>query len=241
MRLKYLIILLLCCAGWLRTQAQDDKKQLMNRSLLDTSHPVKIAPPAVAAKDTTVKKDTAIKKKDTAVVVKKKKHDPHKATIRSAILPGWGQAYNREYWKIPIVYGALAIPAATFIYNNTWYKRTKKAYSIAVSGQTNRYNEIDPVLLKFVDVPETLQNFRNQFRRDRDYSVLWFFILWGINVVDATVFGHLKDFDVSDDLSMRVTPTLNNNLFSPTPAPGLSFVFNFRNSTPKPRHTDNWK
>src|SRR6476659_8505687 len=55
-------------------------------------------------------------------------HDPHKATLRSAIIPGWGQAYNREYWKIPIVYGALAIPVSLYFYNNKWYKKTKFAY-----------------------------------------------------------------------------------------------------------------
>jgi hypothetical protein len=46
----------------------------------------------------------------------------------------------------------------------------------------------------------SLQTFRNSFRKDRDYSVLWFVVVWGLNVVDATVFGHLKDFDVSDNL-----------------------------------------
>ncbi len=234
MRLKYLIILLLCCAGWIRTQAQDEKKQLINRSMLDTSRQVHM-PPATSA----IQKDSAVHK-DSVVVVKKKKHNPHKATIRSALIPGWGQAYNREYWKIPLVYGALAIPTATFIYNNTWYKKTKKAYEIVATKQTSRYNEIDPKLMYSDGTPrpaEDLQFFRNQFRRDRDYSVLWFLILWGVNVVDATVFGHLKDFDVSDDLSLHVSPALNNNIFTPTPTPGLSFVFNFKNSNnrkPKP-------
>src|ERR1700754_1935924 len=57
-----------------------------------------------------------------------KRHDPKIATRRSLILPGWGQAYNREYWKIPIVWGALGTCAGIWIYNNTWYHRTRDAY-----------------------------------------------------------------------------------------------------------------
>src|SRR6185436_8152315 len=51
----------------------------------------------------------------------KSKHSPRKATIRSLIIPGWGQAYNNKYWKIPIVYTAIGIPIGTFIYNKKWY------------------------------------------------------------------------------------------------------------------------
>src|SRR5690349_21278087 len=58
---------------------------------------------------------------------KKPKHSPKKAATRSAILPGWGQAYNGKYWKIPIVYTAIGIPVGTYIYNRKWYKETQKA------------------------------------------------------------------------------------------------------------------
>ena len=142
------------------------------------------------------KKDSAtmqLAKKDSVV---KKKHDPHKATRRSAIIPGWGQAYNHEYWKIPIVYGALAVPASLFIYNNKWYQRTKDAYNILVNGGDT--SKIDPKLKGFQ--LHILQYYRNAFRKNRDYSALFFLLVWGLNVADATVFAHLKDFDVSDDL-----------------------------------------
>ena len=170
-------------------------------------------------KDTTGKNDT---KKETGPIIKKK-HNPKTATVRSAILPGLGQAYNREYWKIPIVYGALAIPTITYIYNNTWYKRTRDAYNIKITNDSARFPNIYPIL-KNVD-PAALQTYRNSFRKDRDYSILWFIILWGVNVVDATVYGHLKDFDVSNNLSLHVEPTYNPMLS----APGLSFTFSFRN------------
>lgn len=143
--------------------------------------------------------------KDTVKIVPK--HDPKKATIRSAILPGWGQAYNREYWKIPIVYGALGVPAGFYIYNNTWYKRTKRAYEIRITQDSANFPSINQKL-EPLDA-ESLRFYRNTFRRDRDYSVLYFFVAWALNVVDATVFGHLKDFDVSPDLSLKIKPAFN--------------------------------
>ena len=164
----------------------------------------------------------ALAKRDSTLA---KKHDPRKATIRSAIIPGWGQAYNHEYWKIPIVYGALAVPGSLFIYNNKWYQKTKDAYSILLNmGDTN---SIDPKLKGLS--PATLQYYRNSFRKDRDYSVLFFLLVWGLNVADATVFGNLKDFDVSRDLSMHISPDYNID----TKSPALSLAFNFKNRQPK--------
>lgn len=161
-------------------------------------------------------------------------HDPRKATLRSAIIPGWGQIYNREYWKVPLVYGALAIPVSLYIYNNNFYQKTKYAYQ-AVYAATLQ-TPLDPTLLLGIDpkvldqntgLPlnlATYQSYRNSFKRDKDYSLLWFFVVWGLNVADATVFGHLKDFDVSDDLSMQMElkPT-----FAPeTNSSGIGLVFN---------------
>ena len=75
----------------------------------------------------------------------------------------------------------------------------------------------------------TLQNARNQYRKNRDYSIFWFIIAWGLNVADATVSGHLKDFNITDDLSMHVRPT-----FTPeTRSPGVSVVLNIKNPSPK--------
>src|SRR6201990_1687749 len=110
-------------------------------------------------------KGKAATRKDSAEV--KLKHDPRKATFRSAVLPGWGQAYNREYWKIPIVYGALAIPASLYIYNNKWYQKTKYAYDVVINGDTANYDNIDPKLQGLIDRPQDLQYYRNEFRQNR--------------------------------------------------------------------------
>lgn len=137
-------------------------------------------------------------------------HSPRKAAIRSAILPGLGQAYNKKYWKIPIVYGALGTSAYVFVDNLQWYRRLRFAARVAAErDQTifiNDLNEVHPRLRTFAERRETsyLQYQRNEFRRYIDYSVVAFVLLWGLNVVDATVDAHLKSFDVSPDLSFRI-------------------------------------
>ena len=221
MQLIKIIISVICVFAACNVQAQDDKKQQAASSVTDTTHKVK--PDTSAAKITT---DTLIIAKDS--IPAKPKHDPKKATRRSALIPGWGQAYNREYWKIPIVYGAISIPVVLFVYNDTWYKKTRDAYTIVVNEETDRYDEIDPKLIdqntgQPLDA-QSLQYYRNDFRKSRDYSVIFFLIAWSVNVVDATVFGHLKDFDVSDDLSMNLKPTYNPS----TKTLGAGLVFNFK-------------
>lgn len=136
-------------------------------------------------------------------------HRPKTATLRSLVLPGWGQVYNRQYWKLPIIYAALGITAGIYIYNNTWYKRTRDAYEIKVDNDTQHFSQIHPRLQPLS--ASSLQSYRNIFRQDRDYSMLWFIVFWGLNIVDATVYAHLKEFDVSPDLSLKVKPMLRQN------------------------------
>lgn len=135
-------------------------------------------------------------------------YSPKKAAIRSAILPGWGQVYNKKYWKLPIVYGALGISAGIFIYNLKWYKRTRFAYKVLVTKDTNNFPNVHPDLQFLItrNDQNTLGYARDQYRRDIDYSALFFIILWGLNVVDAAVDSHLKAFDVSPDLSLNIKP-----------------------------------
>ena len=135
------------------------------------------------------------------------KHSPKKATNRSAILPGLGQAYNKQYWKIPLVYGVLSVPVATYIYNNDLYAKTKFAYEARIkeaNGDNSNVIKIDPTLKNLS--AGSLQSYRNVFRKNRDYSIMWFIIAWGINVVDASVSGHLKEFDVSNNLVIQLAP-----------------------------------
>lgn len=187
-------------------------------------------------KDTSAQKNSAVVKKDSTLVksdtVVKLKFRPQVATRRAAILPGWGQATNKEYWKIPLVYGVLAIPGALYFYNDSWYNKTKYAYEAKFKAQAPTLDSsglagIDPQL-KNLGLA-SLQSYRNTFRRDRDYSILYFILAWGLQVADATVFAHLKQFDVSDDLSLQVKPQFNPN----SRTPGLGLVFNFKEPSKK--------
>ncbi len=160
--------------------------------------------------------------KDTEIVVTtdttRKKWSPAKrAAIYSAILPGAGQVYNRKYWKVPLVYGALAVPGYFFADNLIAFKRSRYAYNYLydrlnppanLADTFGVYSEINEIFRVAVDRGNlsTLQNYRNQSRQNVDYSALFFILLWGLNVMDAAVDGHLKDFDISDDLSIQIKP-----------------------------------
>ena len=130
-----------------------------------------------------------------------------KASLRSAILPGLGQINNKKYWKVPIVYGILAIPVSTFSYNSTWYKKTRFAYSARSDADSTNDKLIAPELQPLATA--SLKLYRNEFRKGMDFSILGLLVLWGLNVADAAVDGHLKTFDISDDLSMRLKPNFS--------------------------------
>lgn len=132
-------------------------------------------------------------------------HSPKTAAIRSAILPGLGQIYNKKYWKLPIIYGALGISGAVVSYNLKWYKKTRFAYKVLYTKDTMNFNKVDPLLQPLLNSGNSnaLRSYRDGFRKNIDYSVLLSLILWGLNVVDATVDAHLKPFDVSNELSLK--------------------------------------
>lgn len=176
------------------------------------------------------KPDTSDKiKADTAAM---RKHSPRKAAIRSAILPGLGQIYNKKYWKLPIVYTAIGIPVGLFFNNKTWYNRTRYALAVAASSNpsADSLNAVHSQLRPLVDARAqgSLLRYRNEFRRDMDYAIIFTLLFWGLNIIDATVDAHLKGFNVSDDLGFRLRPAL-----LPGNAPGLTLAFTLGRSKTK--------
>ena len=145
--------------------------------------------------------------KDKKVDSVLKVHSPRKAIIRSAIIPGWGQIYNKKYWKLPLVYGALGGTAYVFFDNLQVYKDSRFAYKAkyqASRGDSSLLPGVKPEYMVYS--LESLRANRDQFRKYIDYSVLFFVFFWGLNVVDAAVDAHLKSFDVSPDLSLMIKP-----------------------------------
>jgi hypothetical protein len=134
-------------------------------------------------------------------------HSPRKAAFYSAVLPGLGQIYNRQYWKLPFVYAAIGVSAGVFIFNFDKYKEFRDAYRLRVANANNPDWE-DPYP-RYGN--EDLRYLRDAYRQYVDYSVLGFVATYALQIVDATVFAHLRQFDITDDLSMRISPTLINN------------------------------
>jgi hypothetical protein len=168
-------------------------------------------------------------KVDTAV---RRKHSPRSAAIRSAILPGLGQIYNKKYWKLPIVYTAVGIPIYLFFDNKKWYDRTRFALLVVSSPVLNAdslemvHSQLKPLVE--LKAQGSLLRYRNEFRKNMDYSIIFTLLFWGLNIVDATVDAHLKGFNVSDDLNVQLKPAL-----LPGNAAGLSLVFTWGRNNPK--------
>ena len=163
----------------------------------------------VPAEDPVAIKDSTVTKKSGTDTTKKKIYDPKVAARRSALIPGWGQAYNKKYWKLPIVYGALGVTGYIFVNNIKIYKEYKFAFAARVKAEpptldSTDYDQLDNIYK--VLSPNSIRSARDEFRRYVDYSALVFIILWGLNVVDAAVDAHLKNFDISPDLSLQLRP-----------------------------------
>ena len=126
-------------------------------------------------------------------------NQPGKATVYSLLLPGLGQIYNGEAWKIPIYWGGLMGSVHFWRTNHKNYTRYRNIYK-AASDPDIEYS--GPVSA------ETAQYYRNVFRRYRDYSILATFAFYLLQVIDANVFAYMQDFQVSDDISFRMQPDL---------------------------------
>ena len=126
-------------------------------------------------------------------------HDPGKAMMYSLLLPGLGQAYNGEYWKIPFYWGCLAGAVHYYDVNQTNYKRFKRIHNEATSPDSGYSESISA---------QTALYYRDLYRRYRDYSVLAIAAFYLLQVIDANVFSYMQDFEVSDDISMQIRPAV---------------------------------
>lgn len=154
-------------------------------------------------------------------------HSANKALLLSAILPGAGQIYNRQAWKVPIVYAAFG-GIGYFTVNNYRQMKTYKDEYLYRVNNNDSYHDADLATTPTANIYNLYQNYNQTFQ----LSVILTVAVYGLNLLDAYVFGHLFDFQITDDLSMNVTPMLMSSpytkiggTFSVSPAWSLSLRF----------------
>jgi len=145
-------------------------------------------------------------------------HSPHKATMYSALIPGLGQIYNEKYWKLPIIYGLTGVFIYAFDFNNTNYNKFRNAYTDMKAGRIDSFQGYtdEKILLRLKD----------NYQRNRDLNVIVLAGIYMLNIIDATVDAHLFNYDISEDLSLNIQPSLNKT-FDNQHAIGVSCSFSF--------------
>lgn len=177
--------------------------------------------------------DTITIKTDTVVEV----HSPSKAALMSAILPGLGQIYNKKVWKVPVIYAGLSVNAYFLIRYATLFRNYRKGYvdyqnyigslagdqpnSVVVAEMLADVEDV----LKYSDVNAALKFYKDQSRRVRDLNILIMAGIYFINIIDATVDAYLFNYDIGENLSLKVEPTMINTAAYHSSV-GLKLTFN---------------
>ena len=154
----------------------------------------------------------------------------NKATTLAMICPGAGQVYNQSYWRVPIVIGGFATTIYCIDWNNRGYQRFSKAYRLKADADRN------PALYPNGSQDEFggrysasfLKNLRNSYRRNRDLCIILTAGLYILQIIDAHVDAHLRDYDISRDLSVSLTPVVgySYNRMSPYTTGGATLGMN---------------
>ncbi len=146
-------------------------------------------------------------------------HSPKKAAIYSALLPGLGQAYNKKYWKIPIIYAGFGTLGYFISWNNKNYQVLKLAYSDLTDDNDETDSYLDLEAAKYYDLDNEsernqfengLNKQQNYYRRNRDLLIISTAAFYALNIIDASVDAHLFDFDISEDLSFNWQPAMRS-------------------------------
>lgn len=156
---------------------------------------------------------------------------PSKAAFYSAILPGLGQIYNRRYWKVPIVYGAIGTGIYAYVYNDDLYDRFRSAFKRRRAGFTDdEFYDVNGsgIVPGSPDLSDqALQDAQERYQRDRDLALLITIGLYAFNIIDANVDAHLRQFNVNDDLSLDIKPYLEYHPITSDPNFGVAMVIKF--------------
>lgn len=164
-----------------------------------------------------VKAEPLLISKDTLKTQEINTLAPAKAAFYSAILPGLGQAYNKKYWKIPIIYAAIGVSLYAYSWNNEKYQELRDAYKSRLAGNTDdEFAYLDN---------DRLISYQQYYERNRDISLFIAIGFYVLNIVDANVDAHLQQFNINDNLSL--SPEVDVKDINSKPNFGLSFNYKF--------------
>ena len=157
---------------------------------------------------------------DALIVRSKHKHSPTTATVMSMLVPGMGQVYNQKLWKVPVVFGSMATLYYIVDFNQRGYKRFGNALRQYPNDEFGgRWGTRELIYL------------RDAYRRNRDLSIISLVGFYLLNIIDANVDAHFFDWDISDNLALKLEPMfdggyLAKNAFS-GPSAGFRFSYKF--------------
>lgn len=148
---------------------------------------------------------------------------PSKAAFFSAIFPGMGQAYNKKYWKTPIVWAGLAIPTYYYLQNNEDYKRVRNEFRLRSLGLSKQETSGSGIATLS---DQSLERFQTQLKENRELSLLSFVIVYVLQIAEASVNAHLLQFETNDNLSVKPI-VIPDPLQFDAPVVGLTLKYNF--------------
>lgn len=173
---------------------------------------------------------TTIKNGETTHLRRKGISKPTIATLLSLGLPGAGQVYNGRFWKVPIIYALLGGLVSWAVDNgwkfNLWSTRYNEAFT-TIKGDNYVSFKAGFTTLTDSELTNQIRVIRDGYRRDRDYAIILTSLVFALNIVDAAVDAHLKEFDVNEKIGMKIKPTLMSDGFY-SMAAGLSLQIRFK-------------
>jgi hypothetical protein len=182
------------------------------------------ATPALSQEPVQITRDTIFLEHQDTILIKSyaKRYNPRKALLYAAVVPGLGQVYNKKYWKLPLVYGGFyAIGRGIKWYNDYYVKyKTYLFYNIE-----NQYNDTKPHPVIQLTTPQ-LRRIVDKARRERDLMIILMGGMYVLQIVDAHVDSHLKEFDLNPNLKVSIEPTITNDAWVGRQT-GMSLTFRF--------------
>jgi hypothetical protein len=139
------------------------------------------------------------------------RYDPRKALLYAAVLPGLGQVYNKKYWKLPLVYGGLGATAYAINFYQDGYRLYRRELFFNLENGRAGDSQLNP---NTGFTTAQLRTIVDRYRRERDFMIIIMMGVYILQMVDAHVDSHLKEFDLNPNLQVRVEPSFSNELLT---------------------------